>query len=327
VAADGNKTTSTYHPSFWERPEYFESVPWSVKVDKIISWLTDSKKPVNLAFLYYSEPDSQQHRDGPEDKETLRVVREIDRRIGELVRKLKNADIYDAINLIIISDHGMKTVSDNKVIDTRKMADSSLYTTVIGLSSSRQLWPKSGVSVEDLYLKFKEGVRSNGNFQVFRKEEMGFLNYTTNRRVAPIILLANPGYVFEDLTGCYFNYRRVCGMHGYDPRSPEMHAFFAARGPNFKKGFVSTSPIQNVDLFPMISSIIGIPLAPNNGSLAHTIHLLEETGPTRISQDFVEDPSQSLQDEPNRAVPGVTLSIFLIAIGLESHLIMGIVLH
>ena len=56
-----------------------------------------------------------------------------------------------------------------------------------------------------------------------------------------------------------------------------MDAIFLARGPLFRNGYVGQNPIQNMDLFPLLCHLSGIPEPPNNGSLANVIDLLEES--------------------------------------------------
>jgi len=274
---------------------YNSSIPWSQRVNEVISWMTDEEKPINLAFLYFNEPDSQGHRDGTDDENTLQVIRESDARAGELMTKLKETGIYDSVNLLIVSDHGMQTVSNETIIDTTLMADTSQYNNSGG-SPVYQIWPQDeSVNVEELLAAFRKGsTDENRNFRVYKKEEMGFVNFTSNRRIAPLILLAQPGYAFEDVED-NLNAFGQYGVHGYDSRFPSMHAFFVARGPNFKKGYVSPSPISNLDLVPLISEIIGIPPPPNNGSLENISHLLntdiETSEPTSGTSDSTEDPN------------------------------------
>jgi len=279
-------------PTHWRK--YNGSVPWSERVDAVISWFTDEQKPINLAFLYHNEPDSQGHSSGTDDEETLRVIRETDARVGELVAKLKEAGIYESLNILIVSDHGMQTVSNETVIDTRPMADNTTFINSGG-SPLKQLWPNPGVSVDDLYESFKAGaVEANQNhsletFRVYKKNEMEFVNFSTNRRIAPLLLLANPNYVFEDITR--FSDKGNAGVHGYDPRSPNMYAFFTARGPKFQINYTHLTPINNVDLVPLISEILGIPPPPNNGSLAHTQQFLRKGNNSSVGTSNTQNAS------------------------------------
>ncbi len=56
-----------------------------------------------------------------------------------------------------------------------------------------------------------------------------------------------------------------------------MHPFFMAHGPAFRAG-VEVEPFDNIDLFPLILHLSGIPIPPNNGTLLRTHGLLFRRG-------------------------------------------------
>lgn len=47
------------------------------------------------------------------------------------------------------------------------------------------------------------------------------------------------------------------GAHGYDPNLPDMFAFFAAAGPDIRRGFIEDR-IHNVDLAPTVEKLLGV---------------------------------------------------------------------
>ena len=66
------------------------------------------------------------------------------------------------------------------------------------------------------------------------------------------------------------------GMHGYRPDTvPNMHPFFIAYGPAFKKAYVS-DPFESVDIYPLMCEVLGITPAANNGSLERVKYILAE---------------------------------------------------
>ena len=54
------------------------------------------------------------------------------------------------------------------------------------------------------------------------------------------------------------------GAHGYDPAERDMHGIFVAAGPSFRRG-LATPPLDNVDVYPLLARLLGIPAAPNDG--------------------------------------------------------------
>jgi len=49
-------------------------MPWTDRVDKIISWIKDKNKPANLVYAYFEEPDSTAHLKGPNSQETINQI-------------------------------------------------------------------------------------------------------------------------------------------------------------------------------------------------------------------------------------------------------------
>ena len=54
------------------------------------------------------------------------------------------------------------------------------------------------------------------------------------------------------------------GTHGYDPAEPDMRAIFIAHGADFRPGQVLPA-FDNVDVYPLLTRLLGIPAAANDG--------------------------------------------------------------
>ncbi len=57
------------------------------------------------------------------------------------------------------------------------------------------------------------------------------------------------------------------GAHGYDNHDPLMGALFIANGPAFRNGLV-IPPFPNVDIYPLMTKLLGITPLANDGNLA-----------------------------------------------------------
>jgi predicted AlkP superfamily pyrophosphatase or phosphodiesterase len=57
------------------------------------------------------------------------------------------------------------------------------------------------------------------------------------------------------------------GAHGYAPEAPEMRAVFVADGPRIADG-KRLPPFDNIDLYPLLMRLLGVPAAPNDGDPA-----------------------------------------------------------
>ncbi|XP_027694133.1 bis(5'-adenosyl)-triphosphatase ENPP4 isoform X2 [Vombatus ursinus] len=110
---------------------YNPSVTFGERLDNITKWLNNSDPLVTFATLYWEEPDASGHKYGPEDKEQMStVLKEVDNHIGHLVHKLKMLGLWESLNVIITSDHGMTQCSKDKMIKLDACIDRSSYTIV-----------------------------------------------------------------------------------------------------------------------------------------------------------------------------------------------------
>jgi len=128
-----------------QRPTYYKSynnsVAFNKRADEIVSWFVDKSKPINFGALYMPEPDHTGHIYGPDSKEIADKVEELDTNLGYLVQKLKDAQLFHGLNIIITSDHGMASV--NKLINISDVLSHDLYTSHAG-SPVKHIWPKRG---------------------------------------------------------------------------------------------------------------------------------------------------------------------------------------
>ncbi|KAF7472171.1 bis(5'-adenosyl)-triphosphatase ENPP4 [Marmota monax] len=240
------------------------SVSFEERVNNITTWLSNSNPPVTFATLYWEEPDASGHKYGPEDKENMhRVLKKIDDLIGYLVQKLKMLGLWENLNVIITSDHGMTQCSENRWINLDLCIDRSNYS-LIDLSPVAAVLPK--INITEVYEKLKN---CSPHMNVYLKKDIpNRYYYQHNDRIQPIILVADEGW-----TIVLNKSSSKLGDHGYDNSLPSMHPFLAAHGPAFHKGY-KYSTINIVDIYPMMCHILGLKPHPNNGTFSHTKCLL-----------------------------------------------------
>ena len=82
-------------------------------VDKFIKLFTDEHDPVNFAALYFNEPDKTGHAYGPNSREMGAKLAFLDCVIGYLIAQLKSHHLFDKLNVIMTSDHGMADAKNN----------------------------------------------------------------------------------------------------------------------------------------------------------------------------------------------------------------------
>lgn len=248
-------------PAYW-RP-YDGAFSGRQRVDQLLEWLDlpAGERPVFLT-LYFSEVDDAGHRYGPESDSTAAAVARVDALIGRLLDGLKARGLFDRVNLLVASDHGMAETGADRVVllDDYVALD---RVRVVDWNPVLMLYPEEGQ--EDAVY---EALRSAAPLTVYRRDEVpARLHFEGHRRIPPIVAVADAGWSITSRA----RYERdpsqfAGGNHGYDPATPAMGALFIGHGPAFKKGLV-TGPFQNIHLYNLMTSILDVPAAPNDGAL------------------------------------------------------------
>ena len=113
-----------YRPSKWE--SYNADVPFKARIDSVINWLNVpyGERP-HLAMCYIEETDNTGHSFGPDSEEIKISIQKVDSLIAYFMARLDELSFRDSINFIVLSDHGMAPISDEKVIDLTTVVKTS----------------------------------------------------------------------------------------------------------------------------------------------------------------------------------------------------------
>lgn len=191
---------------------------------------------------------------------TLLVINEC---IGRLVQLIPSDH-----NLLIVSDHGMIRYDQQIRIAT----NDSLFTIRVDSASHFFLECKPNQTQATVdYLR-----ATYQNISVYRKDEIPERwHFGNNEYVTDVIIVADIG--FELLAGNESAGNSI-GGHGYDNRYEQMRPTFVARGPDIRKNItVNASTWHNIDVYLLVSTILGISPSPNNGSAANVRNVFADT--------------------------------------------------
>ncbi|AWW00372.1 alkaline phosphatase family protein [Arcticibacterium luteifluviistationis] len=235
-------------------PDYYHIYEGSIKnntrVDEVIKWLQlPEKDRPRFVSLYFSLVDSQGHRTGPNSKELEKAVNEADEVLGYLMNSLKKVNL--PVNVIVVSDHGMKEVKRDDSIDFNQLAEKiPPYATVVYDKILSMVFLPKG-DINSIYDSLK---KEENNFKVYKKGELPKKwHYNKHERIGDLVLVADPGFAFRKQP----TKDEISGEHGYDPYTTiEMRGILYAQGPHINVG-VTTEPIENVNIFPLITKILG----------------------------------------------------------------------
>lgn len=273
----GQKTGSMFYPgteaeiaglrpTYWK--PYDEKISNDQRVDAILKWLDlpSADRPTFLA-LYFSDTDDAGHAHGPISRETREAVLAVDKGIARLVDGLKARKIFEAVSLIIVSDHGMTTVNFNNAVILDELFDTKLADRIFWTREITSIFPSAGKE-DEIYRTLKSSLPPQ--VRVYRKAELpARLHYSNSPRIAPLLVLPAEGWIvtnrksFEELKK---NGRtaRPGGGHGYDNRLAAMRAIFIAHGDRFKNGAV-VAPFENIQVYNIMTKLLGLKPAPNDG--------------------------------------------------------------
>jgi len=264
-------------PSYWK--PYDGKVPNDARVDTILSWLdlASGERPTFLS-LYFSDVDDAGHDFSPDAAETRNAVLKVDRDLGRLIDGLNARGIFEQVNLIIVSDHGMATQDPKNVIILDELFDTKLAEKILWTSEIVSIFPKPGEE-DVIYKTLKAKLPLQA--KVYRKAEMpARFHYSNSPRIAPLLVLPDEGWILT--TRARFEERKAKGEmnglrggHGYDNELPSMRAIFIAHGSAFKKGSV-IEPFENIHVYNVMTRILGLNAAPNDGNQTASIAALAD---------------------------------------------------
>lgn len=233
--------------------------------------LPDDERP-SFITLYFEEPDHTGHAFGADDPHIDKAITFVDQMLGRLFDGLDARGVFEDVSIILLSDHGMVGTCDKKIIYLEDLAPWIYIPSgwADSLSPVLALRPSPDIDVKEVYQNITEALNSgkvaNSEFlQVYLKEDFpARLHYSSSERIQPIIGIVAEGFKVEMKRS---SAKECAGTHGYDNEALSMHPIFIAHGPQFAKGRKIPSFI-NVEVYNLITSILGIQGSANNGTLS-----------------------------------------------------------
>ncbi|HUJ90482.1 MAG TPA: alkaline phosphatase family protein, partial [Syntrophorhabdales bacterium] len=79
-------------------------------MDVYLKYIMPVKKPY-LSVIWFRDPDATEHSYGVGSRAYVDALTSMDTMLGQLLATLKDRDVYDATDIIVVSDHGHSNVS------------------------------------------------------------------------------------------------------------------------------------------------------------------------------------------------------------------------
>uniref|UniRef100_A0AAY4C3K4 SMB domain-containing protein n=1 Tax=Denticeps clupeoides TaxID=299321 RepID=A0AAY4C3K4_9TELE len=254
-------------PNIYEK--YDGTVPFEMRVFTVLKWLMlpDDQRP-DFYTLYLEEPDKSGHSYGPVSGGLVSSLQGVDKIIGQLMNGLKQLNLQNCINIIIVSDHGMEETScDRKEALQNLVGDTSHLE--VNQGTFGRIRPKN----KEQPCKFLPCKKPDQKIRPYLKAHLPKrLHYANSRRIENVTVLVSPKWLFERCPGCL----TFCsgGDHGYDNDIYSMQSVFLGYGPKFHFR-TQVDPFSNVELYNLMCDILEISPAQNNGTHGSLNHLLK----------------------------------------------------
>jgi len=259
-------------PTYWRK--YDGRIPGEERVSQVLDWLDlPSDQRPSLITLYFSETDGAGHRHGPDSPEVADALRAVDAHVGLLVDGLRQREILDDVDIIVMSDHGMAATSEDRVIIIDAFFDPG-SANIVDFGPAIMMYPPDHVDQDSLV----GALDAHPQVDAYTKENIpDRFHIADHRRTPPIMALADEGWTFStreryDESPARYN----GGSHGYDNDLESMGGIFIARGPSFRRG-ATVGPFENIHIYEMVCSILGLEPAANDGSLNAVADILAFT--------------------------------------------------
>ena len=239
------------------------------QIAQVLAWfdLPADRRPA-LILLHLGEVDDMGHLFGPDHKVLNGAIARADANLAALQAGLQARGLWDKVNVVVVSDHGMTSTPRSQIIWLDDLID--LKTVVVAAEfAAAGVDPLPGHQAEVA----KALLAPHDHMRCWRKADIpARLHYGANRRVPDIVCLADLGWTIATRASLK-GQPPLSGNHGYDPAEPDMAAIFVARGPAFAKGIVLPT-FDNVDAYPLLARVLGVKPRPNDGRFAEVARAL-----------------------------------------------------
>jgi predicted AlkP superfamily pyrophosphatase or phosphodiesterase len=257
---------------------YDVGVSANERVDRVLGWLdrSTSRRP-HLILTYFEDVDVTGHLHGPDSPQLNDALVRVDAALARLMDGLRRRGLDEAINLVLVSDHGMATRAPERTVYLEDIVDpAKIQLVTLGEITAFHARPGHEDAVASAVLADHEGIRCH------RREHLPpAWRFGRHARVPAFVCVLDEGGSIQRREQ-FSPWQKMAdsnlGGHGYDPTLPSMRALFVAHGPAFEPGLL-VEPFQNIHVQPLLLHLLGIEGPDTDGDLSVTVPLLRAAPP------------------------------------------------
>lgn len=220
---------------------------------------------------YFNDADDAGHYFGPESPQVNDAIARVDSAVGALLDGIAQLGLTDRINVIVVSDHGMASLSRERAIYLDNYVSMSSMS-LADWTPVATITPVRGAS-DDVF----RALGKAPHLSVYRPGTFpARWHFNDSPRIAPITAVADEGWKITTHDRAKASRPTDWGGdHGYDNELLSMGAVFVAAGPAFRQGVV-VPPFQNIHLYSLMARVLGLTPAHTDGSLDSVRTMLRE---------------------------------------------------
>ncbi len=272
-------------PTYWK--PYAGQTPHAQRIEQVLAWLDlpDAERP-DFLTLYFSAVDSAGHANGPGADTVTSALIDIDRHLGDLLDGLQARGLLDNMHILLVSDHGMARVDFDQYILLDDYLDLSRVE-VSDWGPAAQIWA-TGMSADEVVAALNG---AHPRLRVWKREDIPpRYHFGQHHRVPDVLAEADPEWMISNKPYMAGRTRfSLLGMHGWDPAYHKMHGAFVAHGPAFAAG-ARIPTVRSVDLYALMTALLGLKPADNEGSINAFEPLLEMDQPVTYQRLMLHCP-------------------------------------
>jgi predicted AlkP superfamily pyrophosphatase or phosphodiesterase len=225
----------------------------------------------NLLLFHLLNLDTTHHAYGPRTTASYAGIAYADTRVQQILDALAAAGMKDRSTVIIVSDHGFKSVQrnirPNAVLKKASLGDAANVVPEGGTAMLYTTKPGADATVIERLRAAFDGIE--GIDRIVEPKDYAALGLPTpveNHQAPELLLVARDTYAFAggNAEPIVADAPTGTGQHGYLNTDPEMDAIFIAWGRGIRPG-AHADRIRNVDVAPTIASLLGLQLTGVEG--------------------------------------------------------------
>ncbi len=264
---------------------YDQSKDYAERVQEVLQWIKlPVKQRPQLITLYFSSVDSAAHDFGVGSLQEYQALLDLDNQLASLRRGITDLGLVEQVNLVIVSDHGMVNLADDKVIKLNKKSDFADFIIPSWANRAKSVFEPfvylfaEPNAIESAYQSLRD---FHPHLQVFKRADIPKRFQLDHPERGPdLMLLADPGwsiYLSSDKAEppTMAESGRAVATHGYDNLDASMQAMFIGSGPAFKRN-IAALPFENIQVYGLLACMLNIQPAKTDGDITLVQYLLSK---------------------------------------------------